>query len=403
MVMMTLKLKEITYILILTLLFEYIAWEIYWYFKVGLSCIKWHSHIMLFLTPIILIIIYNDFKNKKPTKLNVRFLLVFITLFVWESFLTFSGINKTQHEKLLGYNVEISGSNNFQQYYHINYPNEKIEIKKPEFTFSRTSNKLGYSDYEIQLRKSKKEIRMLCLGDSFTEGDGAPFEKSYVFQLRNKFLNPYNYYVFNAGKCGSDPFFNFVNYRDILNKYDFDIVLQTLSSSDFIDDINIRGGMERFKKKYVVEFRKPNTVLKHIYIMSFVGRSFLKAIGYNELLTTKKVSNEDCQKTIDLMTNYSKTIEKNNAKLVLILLPNKKEVQEDYPIFLKETIEKIKKIEGLYIIDLREFYRKEIAKSNSNFIQDNWWNEDWHHTPQGYQMMAKSIYLGLKNHKLIKP
>jgi hypothetical protein len=178
--------------------------------------------------------------------------MVFFTLFIWESFLTISGINKTQHEKQLGYAIENNRINSFLNYYHIDFPNKKIQLKKPEFTFERTTNKLGYSDYEIQYRKSKKEIRLLCLGDSFTEGDGAPFEKSYVFQLREKFLKSPNYYVFNAGKCGSDPFFSFVNYKDILKNYDFDIVLQTLSSSDIEDDINKRGGMERFKKKYIV-------------------------------------------------------------------------------------------------------------------------------------------------------
>lgn len=401
--MMALKLKNITYILILTLLFAYISWEVYWYFKVGLSCIKWHSHIMLFLTPIILIILFNDWQNRKPSKLNVSFLLLFFTLFVWESFLTFSGINKTQLEKQLGYTIENNKINSYLNYYHIDFPNKKIHFKKPEFTFERTTNKLGYSDYEIQYRKSKKEIRMLCLGDSFTEGDGAPFEKSYVFQLREKFLKSSNYYVFNAGKCGSDPFFSFVNYKDILKKYDFDIVLQTLSSSDIEDDINKRGGMERFKKKYIVEFRKPSSVLKHIYVMSFVGRSFLQFFGYNELYVTKNVSEKDYQKTFDLLKLYSRTIEKYNSKFVLIILPNKKEVEEDYPDFFKKTVERIKKNKGIYIIDLREFYRAEMLKSNKYFIKNNWWEEDWHHKPEGYLMMAKSIYHGLKNHELIKP
>jgi len=211
MVIMDLKLKNITYILILTLLFTYISWEVYWYYKVGLSCIKWHSHMMLFLTPIILIILFNDWQNRKPSKLNVSLLLLFFTLFIWESFLTVTGINKTQHEKQLGYTIENNRINSIQNYYHIDFPSKKILLNKPEFTFSRTTNKLGYSDYEIQSRKSAKEIRLLCLGDSFTEGDGAPFEKSYVFQLRDKFLNSTNYYIFNAGKCGSDPFFNFIN------------------------------------------------------------------------------------------------------------------------------------------------------------------------------------------------
>jgi len=401
---MNLKLKKITYTLILTLLFAYIFWEVYWYLIVELSCIKWHSHIMLFLTPIILIILFNDWKNRKPTKLNVSILLVFITLFLWESFLTVTGINKTQLEKTLGYNVETNTHNSYQQYYHIHYPSEKINIKKSEFTFDRITNKLGYSDYEIQKRKSKNEIRILCLGDSFTEGDGAPFEKSYVFQLREKFLKSSKYYVFNAGICGSDPFFNYINYRERLKKYEFNILLQTLSSND-MNDINQRGGMERFKRKNV-EYRNPNSLfIKHVYIISYVGRSFLQFMDYNEneLFLANSNIKKDCKKTINLMNLYNKTTTKNNSKFVLILLPNKKEVEEDYPDYFKKMLEKIRKIKGIYIIDLRKFYRIEMLKSNDDFINNNWWEEDWHHKPEGYKMMAKSIYLGLKNHKLINP
>lgn len=401
MVMMDLKLKHITYILILTLFFAYISWEVYWYFNVGLSCIKWHSHIMLFLTPLILIIIFNDWKNRKPSKLNVSLFMVFFTLFIWESFLTISGINKTQHEKLLGYIIEENSLNGFHNYYHINYPNQKIQIKKTEFIFSRTTNDLGYSDYNIRSRKNKNEVRILCLGDSFTEGDGAPFNKSYVFQLRDKLLKPYKYYVFNAGKCGSDPFYNFVNYRDILKKYEFDIVLQTLSSSDILDDINKRGGMERFKKKYLIDYRKPNSTLKNIYTMSYVGRSFLEFLGFNELFVTKNKTSEDSKKIIELMNQYYLLTKKHNSKLVLVILPNKNEVKEDYPVFFKNTIETVKKNNDIYIIDLRNYYRNVMTKNRENFFKKNWWEEDWHHTPNGYKMMADGIYSSLKKSKFV--
>lgn len=398
---MKINIKKITYLLILILLIAYLLWEGFWYTKVGLSCIKWHSHIMLFLTPLVLIILFNDWKNRKPSKLNVSLFLLFFTLFIWESFLTFSGINKTEFEKQFGYTIERNSLEGFHNYYHINYPNQKIQIKKTEFIFSRTTNDLGYSDYKIRPRLTRKEVRILCLGDSFTEGDGAPFNKSYVFQLRDKLLRPYKYYVFNAGKCGSDPFFNFVNYRDILKKYEFDIVLQTLSSSDIEDDINKRGGMERFKKKYSVEYRKPNSTLKHIYVMSYVGRSFLEFLGFNELFVTKNRTSEDSKKTIELMNQYYLFTKKYNSKLVLVILPNKKEVEEDYPLFFKKTIETIKKNKEIHIIDLRIYYRNELAKNSENFINKNWWEEDWHHTPKGYKMMAEGIYSSLKKSRVV--
>ena len=394
--MSSLKTKKIIYSLFILFFAFYISWEFYWYSIVGLSCIKWHSHIMLFFIPLSSIIIYNDWLTKKPSKLNVSLILVFLTLFIWESTLTILGTNKTQQEKMLGYNVDqINEQNNYEQYYHINEPNKTFHIKKPEFTFDRKTNSLGYSDYELVKRKSKNETRILCLGDSFTEGDGAPFEKSYVYQLRENFLKSPNYYVFNAGKCGSDPFFNFLNYRDILRKYDFNIVLQTLSSSDLYDDIKKRGGFERFKKKYVLKYRQPNSFIKHGYIMSYVGRSFLQFLGYNELIVTNEANEIDCNKTLDLLNKYQEETKKNKTKFVLILLPNKKEVVEYYPLFFIQLVNKIKKNKSIYIIDLRELYKNKMREFKGDFINSNWWEEDWHHTPQGYSMMANCIYQGL--------
>jgi len=388
--------KKIVYLFILIGIVFYLFWEIFWYRIVGLSCIKWHSHIMLFLVPILILVIYNDWFDRKPNRLNTSLLLIFLTLFIWESILTISGKLKTQNEKVLGYNpIQNQSLNKYQQYYHIDFPNRKIEIKKEEFVFIRTTNKLGYSDFEIKNRKSKKEIRVLCLGDSFTEGDGADFEESYVYQLRKNYLKSPTYYVFNAGKCGSDPFFNFVNYRDILCKYDFDIILQTLSSSDLADDIKKRGGIERFQNKYTLKHRKPNTFIEHLYIMSYVGRSFLHFFGYNELLITNDVLEEDIEKTSQLVKEFQKTAYLNNAKLILILLPNKKEVIEEYPVYFERTISKIKKNQSIDIIDLRTYYRASMRKNPSNFIDKNWWNEDWHHKPKGYLMMANSIFNGL--------
>ncbi len=394
--------KKIVYLFILIGIVFYLFWEIYWYRIVGLSCIKWHSHIMLFLIPILILIIYNDWFDRKPNRLNSSLLLIFTTLFIWETILTISGKLKSQQEKVLGFNVDQNqGFSNYQNYYHIDLPNRKIEINKEEFVFKRTTNKLGYSDFEIKNRKSKKEIRVLCLGDSFTEGDGADFEESYVYQLRKNYLKSPTYYVFNAGKCGSDPFFNFVNYSDILCKYDFDIILQTLSSSDLADDIKKRGGIERFQNKYTLKYRKPNTFIEHLYIMSYVGRSFLHFFGYNELLITNDVFEEDIEKTTQLVKKFQMTAFKNKARLILILLPNKKEVSEDYPNYFKRTINKIKKNKSIEIIDLRVYYRKAMKKNPTDFIKKNWWNEDWHHKPKGYLMMAHSIFRALVEKKVI--
>src|SRR5690606_15926401 len=103
-----------------------------------------------------------------------------------------------------------------ENYYHVSPPNTNITITNREnVVYKRQTNSLGYSDIEWNIKKDTNEIRILCIGDSFTEGDGTPIDSTYVKLLEENFhKNGYtNVNIMNAGKCGSDPFFGYMNYK----------------------------------------------------------------------------------------------------------------------------------------------------------------------------------------------
>ncbi|MCO5247753.1 MAG: hypothetical protein M9887_02220 [Chitinophagales bacterium] len=50
----------------------------------------------------------------------------------------------------------------------------------------RKQNSLGLSDKEWIKEKPTGTYRIICLGDSFTEGDGVDYEHSYVQALQRK-------------------------------------------------------------------------------------------------------------------------------------------------------------------------------------------------------------------------
>ncbi len=69
---------------------------------------------------------------------------------------------------------------NQSNYYHLKKPFEKYQLKSDEFNFNRKANSIGIPEKEILKNKPKNITRILCLGDSFTEGDGADKDSSYV-------------------------------------------------------------------------------------------------------------------------------------------------------------------------------------------------------------------------------
>jgi hypothetical protein len=392
--------KGLFYFLLIFITLSYLIWECYWFSKVGLACIKWHSHFLLFLIPLYSIIMYFDWQRKKPNKGVVMILLVLFVLFVSETSLIFSNAIKTPDEKVLGYNVFTKRSNRLK-YYHIDAPHYHKAFTREEYNFNRQTNSLGYSDTELLAKTAtQNKVRVLCLGDSFTEGDGVRFDESYVSQLRKYHLKAPNYYVFNAGKCGSDPFFNYVNFKDILSQYQFDFVIQTLQSHDLESDFKSRGGLERFKNAYTLNEKEKLTLTDYVKYISFVGRVI---INFQNLVKSLFNSDVYIQPTVELFKKYTRLTSKFDAQLILVVFPSKWEVVHGYPKDFFKTITLLKSNPKIKMIDLQPFYFTKYKKNKDTFIKTHWWVEDGHHNSKGYLMMAQGVYSGLKNAKLIKP
>jgi len=283
--------------------------------------------------------------------------------------------------------------------YHTYPPNQTHWITKQEYNYKRLANSLGFSDMEWPMKKRKNEKRILALGDSFTEGDGAPYDSSYVSLLRKQFAANPDVYIMNGGTCGSDPFINFVNYKDRLSAYHPDIIIQTLSSGDMTVDLMVRGGMERFLPGGKVQFRKAPW-WEPIYALSYISRLYFTARGYNPLLLHKE--DEIAQKTgldslvIGLFNEYAGLAKKNNCKLLLVIHPCLYEItKRQYQYDFSSIITKLRTIDNLEILDLIPFYTSYINDKKS-LPESYYWPYDGHHNSKGYKMMADGVYTALK-------
>lgn len=387
-------------IAIVTFLFiAYGIWQTYWYQKVGLEIIKWHAHFALYgfvwLFGYYLSILIA--KTRNAEKLNDYFLVftsVIFSLFVAEFILQITGITTTYLEKVTGYyNSPYQAPR--KGIYHVWHTPKEHWIKKPEYKYWRPTNKWGLPDVEWRLKKNLNEKRIMALGDSFTEGDGAPDDSDYVALLAQK-LNSTgsSYYLMNAGVLGSDPFFNYIQLKNQLLPYKPDLVLQTLSSHDITADIKMRGGMERFQKNGTLKFTSAPW-WEPVYAVSYISRLFFKALGYNELLKKEKLTEAEKEKlnrqTIELLRQYKAMCDKNGIRLIILLRPDKYEiVQNRFQYDFKPILEN----SDIEVINMLPLYQAYMEK-RSTTSEDYFWKIDGHHNSKGYQMMADVLFESL--------
>ncbi len=294
-----------------------------------------------------------------------------------------------------------------ETYYHNRQPHEEYYLKTPEFKFHRTANSLGLPDYEWDIKKDSNTIRILCLGDSFTEGDGSDMDSSYVAFLRRSLQNKYsNIEVMNAGRCGSDPFFDFELLKDKLIQYQPDIVLQSFTTNDLYYDMLIKGGGERFQEDSTLTYRK-NYWWEPIYAASFVSRILIQAVGQMDKYLIRQdeysiIKKDVEEKSIDLFKKYYEYTTERDINLLVysLVFKGEKSNSQDNLSFEKKFRKEFKKF-GLEFYSLHNCYEKEFINNHFSY-KGFFWKKDGHHNAKGYKMMANCIEETLEENSFLQ-
>lgn len=383
------------------LFMAYLSWEIFWWNKIGLYFIKWHTHLVftallfaaLLFTPIYLFSFFGQGDSRKKVwSMAISVWIVFLFL---ELALLVLGWNKTYSETRSGYYrspFEPEADNT----YHIYHPNDSLKVTAPEFSYTALYNSLGFLGKEWPVEKSSRK-RIITLGDSFTEGDGAPMDSSYPAQLQ-KLLGD-SFEILNAGVRGSDPVFGVKNFEDRLLAYQPDLVLQTISENDVLFDMCIRGGYERFQPDSTVRFASPPW-WEPIYAMSYVSRIFFHAFGFDMSEPCGNIKNpayvaQQNELLKDVLNRFEATASANNTPVLIVFFPTKFEVFRDaYDFDYTLAKQYIKTLPHVSYIDLFDCYRSKI-KNSGKPKEDFYWVIDGHHNPRGYGLMANCIAEGI--------
>ncbi len=282
---------------------------------------------------------------------------------------------------------------------NIKYTSKSQNIPKSqnaEFKHTKATNKEGFTDKEWRKDKKDGHYRILCIGDSFTEGIGAEFDSSYPILLNSKLNKKFkNIEVLNAGRGGSDPFFDFTLLKDKIIEFKPDIVLQSFTTNDFYQDIVIRGGFNRFQKDGGVK-RRNDYWWESIYFRSSIFRILLTTLGgYDDFLIKSKnypqlydKMKEEC---VELFKAYKNLATTNDFKLILFTFP----FQNDFTVnnkndnFYSELSKELKELEFSFQ-NLQPCYEEYIAEHGGTY-KDYYWEKDGHHNAKGYKMMANCI------------
>ncbi|MBK9330556.1 MAG: hypothetical protein IPM95_14960 [Sphingobacteriales bacterium] len=274
---------------------------------------------------------------------------------------------------------------------YINRPNSERTEKKVEFQYRHKYNEMGLRDTALSFYRNKKNI--LLLGDSYTEGVGAPVDstgpRSVEYHLKE---TGKNYTVINAGVSGSDIVYAFELLDTLFKQTQPKIVLYNLHYSD-IDDIMFKGGDERFTNGTRKAFW-----WEYLYSFSCIYRIISnRLLHLNPDTSTKDDFNFALEVIKQKVVDFNEYCSKNKAIFVLIITPGPNELYNTYHFanaFNLETT--IKELDTpVNYINTQQILTDEINRSND--VDRYFHRLDFHLTAYGYWLWGKIVASGLKN------
>lgn len=279
-------------------------------------------------------------------------------------------------------------------WYHVGPRNETRLLRSPEFTFERTTNSLGLSDKEPARDKQPGEYRIIALGDSYTEGDGAPEESAWPRLLGASLERGHparRISCINAGVSGSDPFFEYVLLRDLLLPLSPDLVIVAINEE--ASDIMVRGGMERFKPDGTVEYKKPPS-WEWLYGSSYIARLVAhRLLGYDYLFFKPAQRRLEQDKAVALIEQsvrmFQRLSEENHFTLLVVCHPLRHEVERGSYEYLSKILT-ASRTYGIEHLDMLEYFLavEKIGRDNAGAY---YWARDGHHNARGYAAFARGV------------
>ena len=353
--------------------------------------------VFMMLIYLLLMLVFKLLNSRKDKVINMQ-IFVF-SLFVILNVVEF-GLRKS---KLFITYMETRGNCQYHSFYttsnksiyNLPIANRERIISTSEYNYNRFSNSLGLSEKELKAEKDTGTIRIIGIGDSFTEGDGTHADSTWMKFLEHN-LNNKKLEFINAGICGSDPFYEYNLLHDKLLKYKPELVLVAINQSD-ISDVIIRGGFERFKNNSTVSYNpapKWEFLYQHIHLVRLIAHKLFKCDDFLLTPSEQKYKAEEALYKIKQVLLAFKTLAENNKfEIIIIFHPVKSEILNKKFQYFNTLLDFCKKNNIQYINLIDYFIKLNLSNSEINSI---FWKHDGHHNAKGYSFFSNGVEFNLK-------
>ncbi len=319
------------------------------------------------------------------------------------------------HSERVGFWYRSYWNHTKKSWFHTWKPNTDFNFKESEFSSHYSINSLGVREKEFS--ENKKDVhtkRIICLGDSFTEGMGVEYEEAFPKILENSTKSACqnnDIEILNFGVSGSDILFSQKMLTEKLIHYHPDGIIVGINASD-VTDIIQRGGVERFKPNGTSVYRKGPWFhffykCSHIVRLMthevfhfdnvFVHKSKKKQVYKEACLTIDKSIREIrdfCQQNdIDVVFYIAPLLSQYNFDQYRQRLPEKTSMEDSFQenCFLKD-------METLIDVDVINLWMPLVDTLYKLDYEKFAWPINTHFNEYGYSLMAKYIQDAIIEH-----
>lgn len=295
--------------------------------------------------------------------------------------------NQTPIHHILFINYHSPFSPREDGWLHIHYPgfHKREEVNEYVNEAWQTNNE-GLHDKKWLVAKTDK-CRVIVIGDSFTEGAGASQDSTCARLLAH--LNS-TLEVMNAGVSASDPAFELRLLEMRLFKYQPDVVIMSINSSD-ITDFMMRGGLERFRPDSTLQF-KPAPWWDPLYGNSFIVRSIVHRyckLDYHFMSAEEeqRAHTLALRQLTQVISLASKECHDHHIRFIANFHPMCQEVLDD-SMECAPVMKELQK-QGVETFNMLDYFISHGI--DSAHASQYYWPIDRHHNNKGYAIMANGL------------
>lgn len=305
-------------------------------------------------------------------------------------------------------------------------PNQDvIDTSIPSLAQRVTFNSQGYRGELVEIPKPSGTIRILALGDSFTQSARVKDNETWPFQLQGKLRELFpdkKIEVVNTGKSGYTIIDEVAYYKEKGYKFNPDIVIVGFTASNDIRDLSRPLSSREYSKKLsswegesffgpIARYFRQTAMFNLVYeakvILEVKFKRNIGPVGVADTMSDidpeavfKEEENPEIQKLWDKYftsaLNFKGELAEKDKKLMFFLFPGVGQLKKERSYIPQKRMKIFARENEILMLDLAPIYEKESL--NDLYLLPL----DRHPSPKAYALTADALAKFIKENDIIK-